>query len=66
MMSNLPSNIGVFYGQVDKRSRGWYWTDLLRNERSKAAFAGPYETKEQAVENALQTPSGEPEERGAT
>jgi hypothetical protein len=65
MMSNLPPNIGVFYGQADKRSEGWYWTDLLRNEKSKAAIVGPFETKEEAVENALQTPSGEPGERGA-
>lgn len=53
-MSRIPSNLGVFYGQFDKRSKGWYWTDTVKSEKSKATITGPFETKEQAVENALQ------------
>jgi hypothetical protein len=53
-MSRIPSNLGVFYGQVDKRPTGWYWTDTLKSETTKAAITGPFETKEQAVENALE------------
>jgi hypothetical protein len=26
-MSDVPSNVEVFYGRVDKRAKGWYWTD---------------------------------------
>jgi hypothetical protein len=54
-MSRIPSNLGVFYGQVDKRSKGWYWTDTLKSEETKATITGPFETKEQAVENALES-----------
>ena len=52
-MSAVPTNVGVFFGQVDKRSKGWYWA----NTRSdKGAIRGPFESKEQAIENALQNP----------
>jgi hypothetical protein len=70
-MSRIPSNVGVFYGQVDKRSKGWYWTDTLKNEEKKATVIGPFETKDQAVENALksvgarQASNDEPGEKGA-
>ena len=26
IMSAVPTNVGVFFGQVDKRAEGWYWT----------------------------------------
>ena len=26
-MSAVPTNVGVFFGQVDKRAEGWYWAD---------------------------------------
>jgi hypothetical protein len=51
-MSAVPANVGVFFGQVDKRSKGWYWADI-RSEYLKGAFQGPFESKEQAVEDAL-------------
>jgi hypothetical protein len=63
-MSTVPTNVGVFFGQVDKRASGWYWADKLRG-----AIRGPFETKQQALEDALrarqQAPSDEPQERGA-
>jgi hypothetical protein len=50
-MSAVPTNVGVFFGQVDKRPKGWYWTDTRSD---KSAIRGPFESKEQAIENALQ------------
>jgi hypothetical protein len=67
-MSAVPTNVGVFFGQVDKRAEGWYWADAQR-EKLKGAIRGPFETMELAVEDALQSfrqaPSDEPQERGA-
>jgi hypothetical protein len=67
-MSAVPTNVGVFFGQVDKRAKGWYWVDT-RSEKPKAEIRGPFETKELAVEDALQNvreaASDEPQERGA-
>jgi DNA mismatch repair ATPase MutS len=57
-MGSVPSGVAVFYGQVDKRSKGWYWTDTVKSEETKAPITGPFETKEQAVENALQSAAG--------
>jgi hypothetical protein len=50
-MEGLPANIGVFFGRVDKRSEGWYWTDA----ESPTKVTGPFETKAQAAENARQS-----------
>ena len=67
-MSAVPTNVGVFFGQVDKRATGWYWLDA-RNEKLRGAIRGPFETKELAVEDALQglqdAQGDEPRERGA-
>jgi len=66
-MSAVPTNVGVFFGQVDKRAKGWYWVDT-QSEKLKAEIRGPFETKEQAVQNVLQSlrePINETEERGA-
>jgi hypothetical protein len=64
-MSVVPANVGVFFGQVDKRPKGWCWADT-KNEKSKGAIRGPFQTKEQAVEDALHSlASDEPGERGA-
>jgi hypothetical protein len=63
-MSAVPANVGVFFGQVDKRS-GWYWADT-RSEKLKGAIRGPFESKEQAVGDVLHSlASDETEERGA-
>ena len=51
-MSTVPSNVSVFYGQVDKRAKGWYWAD--GSEKPRGSIRGPFDTKEQAVENAIQ------------
>jgi hypothetical protein len=66
-MSAVPINVGVFFGQVDRRAEGWYWADT-RSETLKGAIRGPFETKELAVDDAVQSlreaPSDEPQERG--
>ena len=70
-MIAVPTNVGVFFGQVDKRSKGWYWADWADtgSEKLKDAIRGPFESKEQAIENALQNlrdaASDERGERGA-
>jgi hypothetical protein len=68
LMSAVPTNVGVFFGQVDKRAEGWYWTDA-QSEKLRGAIRGPFETKELAVEDALQSlreaASDEPQERDA-
>jgi hypothetical protein len=64
-MRAVPTNVGVFFGQVDKRSKGWYWADT-RSEKLKGAIRGPFESKEQALEDVLHNlASDETEERGA-
>jgi hypothetical protein len=67
-MIAAPTNVGVFFGQVDKRASGWYWADT-RIEKLTGAIRGPFETKELAIEDALQSvreaPNDEPRERGA-
>jgi hypothetical protein len=35
-MSAIPTNVGVFFGQVDKRATGWYWVDA-RGEKLRGA-----------------------------
>jgi hypothetical protein len=67
-MSAVPTNVGVFFGQIDKRSKGWYWADT-RSEEFKGPIRGPFESKEQAIEDAVQNlrdaASDERGERGA-
>jgi hypothetical protein len=67
-MGPVPTNVGVFFGQMDKRAKGWYWADT-RCESLKGAIRGPFDSKEQAIENARQNlrdaASDQPAERGA-
>jgi hypothetical protein len=44
-MGSVPSTVGMFFGQVDKRPKGSYWTDS--SSVDKKAAVGPFETKEQ-------------------
>jgi hypothetical protein len=43
-MSAVPTNVGVFFGQVDKRAKGWYWADA-QSEKLTGAIRGPFETR---------------------
>jgi hypothetical protein len=53
-VSAVPTNVGVFFGQVDRRTKAWYWVGT-QSEKLKEQSQGPFETKEQAVENAHQS-----------
>ena len=59
-MSSVPSNVGVFFGKADKRSEGWYWADVSTNTPK-----GPFETKAQAIENAVLCVSASSEQTAA-
>jgi hypothetical protein len=63
-MGSVPSNVGVFFGKANRRTAGWYWTEAAISQKRKALITGPFETKEQAVENAAQrarqAPNDEP------
>jgi hypothetical protein len=55
-MGSVPANVALFFGRVDKRPQSWYWTARLKTEKPlKALIAGPFETKADAVEDAIQT-----------
>jgi hypothetical protein len=53
-MSSLPVNVAVFFGKVDKRPSGWYWTRISEAVPHSGSIVGPFETKAAAVENAHQ------------
>ena len=54
-MSSLPVNVAVFFGKVDKRPSGWYWTPISDGQiPHSGSIAGPFETKAAAVEDAHQ------------
>jgi hypothetical protein len=54
-MSSLPVNVAVFFGKVDKRPSGWYWTPISEGHiPNSGSIAGPFETKAVAVEDAHQ------------
>jgi hypothetical protein len=61
MSSSIPANVGVFLGKTDKRAEGWYWVDA-----SRKAPQGPFETKAQAVEDAVLCLSTADEHNGAS
>jgi hypothetical protein len=50
-MASVPANIGVFFGRVNHRPDGWYWTAA----ENPTKITGPFETKAEAVENARQS-----------
>jgi hypothetical protein len=52
-MSHPPLNVAVFFGEVDRRPAGWYWiASWMATTSVKGSFAGPFETKAAAVEDA--------------
>jgi hypothetical protein len=60
-VSNVSSNVGVFFGKADKRSEGWYWVEASTNKPK-----GPFETRAQAIENAVLCVSTAEEQRAAS
>jgi hypothetical protein len=53
-MSRLPVNVVVFFGKVDKRPSGWYWTPISETVPHSGSIVGPFGTKTDAVEDANQ------------
>jgi hypothetical protein len=54
-ITDLPVNVAVFFGKVDKRPSGWYWAATSVPEKPFIwPIAGPFETKAAAVEDAHQ------------
>ena len=51
-MSAVPTNVGVFFGQVDTCPSGWYWAADTKSETPKGTIQGPFETKAHAIEDA--------------
>jgi len=64
-MSSFPVNVAVFFGKVDKRPSGWYWTPISDGQiPHSGSIAGPFETKAAAVEDAQQAATA-PENTGS-
>ena len=59
-MSSVPLNVGVFFGKTDKQSEGWYWVDVLTKSPK-----GPFETKAQAIDDAVLCVSTSDEQKAA-
>jgi hypothetical protein len=59
-MTVVQAKFAVFYGRVDERSTGWYWTEAPDDvdELPKGPFQGPFETKADAVEHAVRSGAG--------
>jgi hypothetical protein len=54
-MSSLPVNVAVFFGKVDKRPSGWYWTPISEGQIPDSGLIdGPFEAKAAAIEDAHQ------------
>ena len=48
-------NVAVFFGKVDSRPAGWYWTPISHAEIPQSQLmVGLFETKAEAVEDANQ------------
>ena len=45
-------NVAVFFGKLDKRRPGWYWTPISETIPHSGSMVGPFETKADAVEDA--------------
>jgi hypothetical protein len=55
----MEARFAVFYGKVDRRPEGWYWTGAPQaGEAFKGPIAGPFDTKAEAVAHAIQSGAG--------
>ena len=58
-MTEVQARFAVFFGKVDKRPQGWYWTGAPEvGEPVKGQFTGPFESKAEAIEHAIQNGAG--------
>ena len=54
-MGNLPLNVAVYFGRIDKRASGWYWIATDAEKSAKPPATGPFESKDAAVEDAARS-----------
>jgi hypothetical protein len=59
-MGSVPPNLAVFVGPDVAGSHRWYWADAPIHPRRKVTIAGPFETKEKAVQNAAEMLTARP------
>ena len=59
-MTGIHAKFAVFYGKVDERPSGWYWTSAPddTDEHLKGPITGPFETKADAIEHAVRSGAG--------
>jgi hypothetical protein len=58
-MTGIQAKFAVFYGRVDERPPGWYWTGAPDvDEPFKGPIGGPFETKADAIEHAIRSGAG--------
>jgi hypothetical protein len=58
-MDDIQNRFAVFFGKVDRRPRGWYWTIVPNVELTvNRQYAGPFETKANAIEDAALNGAG--------
>jgi hypothetical protein len=58
-MTDVQTRFAVFFGKVDKRPSGWYWISAQEVDKNvKGPFTGPFETKAEAIEHAIQSGAG--------
>ena len=59
-MTSIQAKFAVFYGKVDqKRDPGWYWTSVPEpGEHLTGPYAGPFETKADAIEHVIRSGAG--------
>jgi hypothetical protein len=58
-MADIQDGFAVFFGKVDRRPQGWYWTSVHNVELTvNRQYAGPFETKANAIEDAVLNSAG--------
>jgi hypothetical protein len=58
-MTDVQGRFAVFFGKVDRRPPGWYWTGAPEvGEDFKGPITGPFESKADAIEHAIRSGAG--------
>jgi hypothetical protein len=58
-MTDVQGRFAVFFGKVDRRPQGWYWTGTPEvGEDFKGPITGPFESKADAIEHAIRSGAG--------
>jgi hypothetical protein len=58
-MTSIQAKFAVFYGKVDERPAGWYWTGAPAvDEPFQEPITGPFESRADAIEHAIRSGAG--------